>query len=127
MLTPPSKLTSVCSKDRLTLTCSTTETFLRWNITLAVNGIQGDVSTFIRTVASNSVTSLVSPVSTSSVMIDLHRSSAKDELPLVSTLTISSVSTTFNGTLLTCMELTVSAESSATTRVQIPENGTCKH
>ena len=122
----PSYLISVCNGDQLTLTCSTTETFLRWSITLAQDEALNSINTFTRTVSSLSVTSLVSPVLTNSVMIDLHRSSVKDELPLVSSLTISSVSAIFNRTLLTCMELTSSAES-ATALVHIPENDTlCK-
>ena len=127
MLSPSSDLISVCNGDQLQVTCSTTETFLRWNITLAhdQNEASNAINSFTRTVSWLSVTSLVSPVVTNSVMIGLHRSSAKDELPLVSSLTISSVSAIFNHTLLTCTELTSSAES-ATTLVHIPENVTRK-
>ena len=124
MLYPSSDLLPVCNGDQLTLTCSTSEILLRWNITSAQN--EGVVTPPVtRTVSSHSVTSLVTPVFTNSVRVDLHRSSTEDELPLVSSLTISSVNPNLNGTLLTCMELTSSAES-ATTLIHIPENGICK-
>ena len=124
MLSPTSDLIPVCNGNQLKVTCSTTETFLRWNITLPQNG-KSSINTYTRTVSSHSVTSLVSPILINSTRIDLHRSSVEGELPLISSLMISSVSTIINRTLLTCMELTSSPES-ATTIVHIPENDTCK-
>ena len=110
MLSPTSDLIPVCNGNQLKVTCSTTETFLRWNITLPQNG-KSSINTYTRMVSSHSVTSLVSPILINSTRIDLHRSSVEGELPLISSLMISSVSTIINRTLLTCMELTSSPES----------------
>ena len=120
----PSDVVSVCNEDQLKIVCSTTENFLRWNVTLDQSkGLS--IRTFTRTISSLSVSSYISPVRLiDSITIYFNRSSIEGELPLRSSLVISPVSNIINSTLLTCMELTSSNLSTAV--VHVVEEGHCK-
>ena len=77
--------------EQLELTCSTTETFLRWNVTLPEDIEIDGTRTFTRSLAHSSLTSRTSPLMVDSTTIHFTRTSSQGSLPLISTLLIDHV------------------------------------
>ena len=124
MMMSPSDVVSVCNGRQTEIECSTTETFLRWNVTLDQSKAKDlTITTFTRTISSLSVSPYTSPVVINSTTIYFNRTSMEGQLPLRSVLLFSPASNVFNGTLLTCMELTSSTSSTAV--IHVVED-TCK-
>ena len=116
----PSEVASVCNGGQLEVTCTTTESFLRWNITLYQEAMTTGSDTFTRTVSSFGSTSEVSPLTINSSMFTFIRTSTEGHVPLMSTLLINPVTRMLNRTTVTCMQ--VSSPGSSTTVLHIIEN-----
>ena len=113
----PMSVAPVCDVgDPLQLTCAASVEFIRWNITvvndqgiteeITVNSNSGDTSQQISQRVINSTT------------FTFMRSSAQNG-PLISTLSIDSVSIGLNGTVVRCVEVGGSMLSSASTTIHI--------
>ena len=120
----PSRKALVCGVgEPVELTCNTTETFLRWQITIP-GGAETSTRTETRLLSYN--TPSASPLMVYSAMINFTRTSSHEILPLISTLVIDHVTEGLNGTVVSCMEVSSSqTATSAATIVHIidPEFG----
>ena len=113
----PSPRAIVCRVgDRLEVVCNITETILSWNVMFV-----GTNDRIERTVTS---TQLVQEVVTinSSVFLFSRTSERGIRLPLMSTLVIGSVSSSLNGSNITCMESSSTLASMTTTVYIIGDN-----
>lgn len=115
----PLELAPVCSGGRLEVTCTTTETFLRWNITL-----RHQPRTFMRTLSSFG-SPKVSPLDVNSSIFTFTRTSTEGRVPLMSTLVINPVNRILNGTIVTCMQVSTPDSSAAVIHVLV-ENNYCE-
>ena len=115
----PSREALVCGVgEQLELTCSTTETFLRWNITFPEDFEATIFRTETQLLNYNTITNRASPLVVNSATINFIRTSSQGVLPLTSTLLIDHVIEGLNGTVVSCMGLlpgNVVAASSTTT------------
>ena len=115
----PSSEAAVCGVGaQLELTCSTTETFLQWNITITEDFETNTTRTETRLLSYSTLSSTASPLMVNSTTINFMRISSQGVLPLTSTLLIDHMTEGLNGTVVSCMGLlpgNVVAASSATT------------
>ena len=97
--------------DPLHLTCTASvEAGIKWNIfRVDVNGI-GDVLITVGSAKNQMI-----PMTVDSVMFTFIKNSAPGATPLVSTLSVDSVSIGLNGTIVNCSDLSDSMTSAATT------------
>ena len=104
----------VCSVgEQLELTCNTTGTFLRWNVTLSEDIAMTDTRPYTRLLAHSSVSTTASPLIIDSTIIHFTRTSSQGSLPLTSTLLIDHVTEGLNGTMVSCMEVSTSHEATS--------------
>ena len=94
--------------DQLNLTCTaTTESaeviFIEWSVRL-VNK-QGILEEITASSNSDDASQAVTPIMVNSTTLTFMRSSARGVLPLISTLSIDSVSIGLNGTVVYCKEV----------------------
>ena len=118
-LSPMSKI-SVCDVgDPLQLTCTASVEFIRWNITVVNDqGISEEITANIN---SGDTSQQMSQRIVNSTTFTFIRSSAQNQ-PLVSTLSIDSVSTGLNETVVHCLEIGGSmASASATIQIRNSE------
>ena len=115
----PSPRAAVCHVgDRLEITCNATGTIVTWN--LAVIGATNSISRTLSTTTVNQAT-----LSINSTTLIFSRISDLGALPLISTLVITALSQSLNGTMITCMEL--GTASMATTSVYIYGDSNSKY
>ena len=99
--------------DQLNLTCTASVDFLEWSISLVnEQGILEEITAYSN---SRDTSQQVPPIRVNSTMLTFTRSSAQGDLPLISTLSIDSVSIGLNGTVVYCMEVGGSMTSASTT------------
>ena len=119
----PSPRAYVCNAgDILELTCNTTESTQEWSLSLKEMS-----NTIYQSISSTTVGTRTGMINTS--QFSITRISGRNETPLISMLTISSVNEGLNGSLnITCRLLRPST-SMATTTVHIinPGHGGCLH
>ena len=116
----PSEIAPACNGEQLKVTCTTTGSFLRWNITL-VEGETMPMISYTRYIASGGPSSEQTPVITNSTMISFLRTSAEGASPLISTVVINPVSRTLNGSRVECIELPLGTSESSLTVVHVME------
>ena len=103
----PSEVALVCQVgDQVELTCTTSGTFLRWELF-------NDAS-LTRQVSSAGAAASFQPWIINSTTVAFSRVSAPGVLPLKSTVTISPVTASLNGSVVTCVDLETSNTSSTT-------------
>ena len=90
------------------LMCNTTETFLRWTITLPKDIEIDGTRTFSRSLAHSTLTSRTLPLMVNSTTIHFTRTSSQQDLPLISTLLIDHVTEGLNGTVISCIGISSS-------------------
>lgn len=114
MISPSPRATVCQAGDNLEVRCNSTDSALQWRLTLI------GMSDPIREISISSTTIAIQRAVIISSRITVLRTSERGAVPLISTLVISSVNESLNGTLnITCMELGVSRSISATTTVYI--------
>jgi hypothetical protein len=109
-ITPPG-VARVCSGSHLELMCTTAGGFLRWrfNVTRGFN----DIVTSTRTIQSAvPAVDAMFELEVNSTMFNFSRTSAEGSLPVMSTVVISHVSSSLNGTVMNCIDLSTSNLSS---------------
>ena len=111
----PSETAPVCNGGQLKVTCTTTGSFLRWNITLVESEIIPN--TYERTFTSTGLNAMREPVVVNSTIISFIRTSAKGESPLISKLLVNPISRTFNGSRVKCIELPLGRSESTVVHV----------
>ena len=118
----PSAVAPVCQVgDQLELTCNSTGMIHRWEVTVMIPQI---MTTTINVLASSSDSSGQSPVVTiNNSTFTAPRLSAPGSLPLVSGMTVTPVSRSLQGTVVSCFEGTTSTESLATTTIKTIDPG----
>ena len=122
MTISPSGIVPICNGEQTEVTCTVTEgSFLRWNITLPEDQVDGHETMtaqyFLRTFSSSATSSEQSPANTSSAIITFVRSSARGDTPLISKILISRI---LNGSTLKCIELATSESVNATVYLLMP-------
>ena len=119
MTLSPRTVAPVCRVgDPLQMMCSASTEFLEWNIRTQVTNEQDqleELTTFInsRDMAQESMPSVVNGIS-----FTFMRISARNATPLISTLSIDSVSIGLNGTVVRCIDAR-NTSSSASATIQI--------
>ena len=115
MISPSPRATVCQAGDNLEVRCNSTDSALiQWRLTLI------GMSDPIREISISSTTIAIQRAVVNSSRITVLRLSERGAVPLISTLVISSVNESLNGTLnITCMELEVSRSIAATTTVYI--------
>ena len=110
----PMTVAPVCHVgDQLNLTCTASVDFLEWSISLVnEQGILEEITAYSN---SRDTSQQVPPLRVNSTTFTFTRSSAQGDLPLISTLSIGSVSIGLNGTVVHCMEVGGSMTSASTT------------
>ena len=98
--------------DTLNLTCTASVDFIRWSIRL-VNEF-GRLEEITVTSNSEDESQQMTQRTVNSTTFTFMRSSAQRDSPLISTLSISSVSVSLNGTVVHCMEIGGSMSDSTT-------------
>ena len=112
----PSPVAPVCQEgDQLELTCTSSGTVHRWEFTVFPENITH--RTVPVTLAGTS--GVPPPLTVSSSMITFSRLSGQDSLPLISRITIATVSRGLNRTVVNCLEGISSTDSVATTTIRI--------
>ena len=117
----PDGLANVCPGEEFTLTCSTDQAdFVKWNVQNTIT------SSFSRSwLISNSGTSVMLNLSIAEDpnAFSISRNSEPESLPLISSLTITNVTTSWNGTVVNCTEagdaVTESNRSVAAATIQV--------
>ena len=110
----PMSVAPVCDVgDPLQLTCTASVEFIRWNITV-VND-QGITEEITVNINSGDTSQQMSQRIINSTIFTFMRTSTRFASPLVSTLSIDSVSIDLNGTVIRCMEVGGSMASASTT------------
>ena len=114
VMVSPSPKAAVCQAgDRLEVKCNSTESAIQWRLTLMGMNDLVEISISSTTIA-------IPRATINSSRITVLKNSERGTVPLISTLVISSVSESLNGTLnITCMELGISNSIAATTTVYI--------
>ena len=126
IIVSPLAIAPVCNGGRLEVTCTTTEIFLRWNITFRDQElVTTSTGTFTRTLSSFGTSPEASPLTINSSTFRFLRTSDEGRVPLMSTLLINPVNRMLNGTILTCMKVSTS-DSSATIVQILSENDYCE-
>ena len=111
----PMTVAPVCRVgDGLNLTCTASVEFISWSIN--EQGSQGD-GEFTSFITSRATTNQSKQIVVNSAMLTFVRNSADGVLPLISTLSIDSVSIGLNGTVVNCTDTRNST--SASTTIQI--------
>ena len=109
--------------DPLQLTCTASIEFMRWSIVVVnEHGMEEEIDA-IR----NSLDSSPPPIDKiiNSTTFTFTRTSAEDVLPLISTLSIDSISISLNGTVVNCMDTNNPMTSNSTT-IQIIDTSNSK-
>ena len=101
--------------DGLNLTCTASVEFISWSIN--EQGSQDDGEFTPTFITSRATTNQSKQIVVNSAMLTFVRNSADGVLPLISTLSIDSVSIGLNGTVVNCTDATNST--SASTTIQI--------
>ena len=120
----PMSVAPVCHVgDPLQITCTASVQFIRWSITV-VNEQGMEIET---TVSSNSRDPSPPPRERiiNSIRFTFSRTSAEDDLPLITTLVINSTSIGLNGTVVHCMDAS-NPMTSASTTIKIMNISNCK-
>jgi hypothetical protein len=107
----PSGVAPVCSGGQLELTCTTTGNFLRWSFSV-FRGNETSATEFIRTISSTS--EAMAQLVVNSMVFNFSRISAHNSMPVMSSLVISPVSSSLNGTVMNCMDADTGEVSSTT-------------
>ena len=109
-LSPPG-VALVCSGGQLELVCTTAGSFLEWRFRIFLENetTATDTSRVIR-----SASAAVSLLMVNSTLFNFSRISARDSLPVKSTLVIGPVSDNLSGTLVNCLDLRSSQNLSTT-------------
>ena len=108
----PSAVAPVCQAgDQLELICTSSGTIHTWEFTIFPENM-----TYSASVISAGPSGVPPPVTISSSMITFSRLSAQNSSPLVSRITVSSVSSGLNGTVVKCVE-GISSTAIATIRI----------
>ena len=115
----PSVIAPVChTGDQLELRCTSPGVLLTWQVTATAEN--GAPATYTRSVTSVGPSGLVNsqPLTiNSTIVFTFSRLSSRDDLPLVSGMTINSVSEGLNGVAVNCTD--VSTTESATSTIHI--------
>ena len=110
----PMTVASVCHVgDPLNLTCTASVEFISWSFTVVTEQGRDEEITMFSTSRATSNQSM--PIVVNSTTFTLIRNSAQRVLPLISTLSIDSVSIGLNGTVLNCSDPGNSTMSASTT------------
>ena len=112
----PSGVASVCQEgDQLELMCTVSGMFQRWDFTVILGN--GAVMNFMHSNTADGPSGVPPPVTVNSTMFTYSRLSARDRLPLITRLIISSVSEGLNGVEVSCMDLEASESTTTTIRI----------
>ena len=112
-LTPP-EVAPVCSGGRLELMCTTGGSALDWRFRVFLEN-ETTISDLTRLFfSSDSARAAMSLLMVNSTLFNFSRTSARDSLPVESTLVIGPVSDNLNGTVVSCVDLESSNSSSTT-------------
>ena len=115
----PSPVAAVCQEgDQLELICTLSDIFLRWEFTVFPENASHTVI-----IISAGPSGIPPPLMISGSMITFSRLSGQDVLPLISRVTIASVSIGLNGTVVNCFEGSTSIDVVATTVIRIIDPG----
>ena len=112
-----SEIAPACNGEQLKMTCTTTGSFLQWNVTLLES--EAMINSYTRTFSSGDSSSKQPSITINSTMISFVRTSAEGVSPLISTLVISPISRTFNGSRVECIELPRGTSESSFTVVHV--------
>ena len=116
MISPSPRATVCQAGDNLEVRCNSTDSTLKWRLTLI------GMSDPIQEISISSTTIAIHRAVINSSRVTVLRTSDRGAVPLISTLVISSVNESLNGTLnIICMELEVSSMA-VTTTVYIAES-----
>ena len=112
----PSPVAAVCQEgDQLELTCTSSDIFLRWEITVFPENM-----TYVQApITSVGASGIPPPLMISGSMITFSRLSGPNVLPLISRVTVASVSIGLNGTVVKCFEGSTSTDIVTTTTIRI--------
>ena len=114
VLLSPTKVAPVCHVgDHLNLTCTASVDFIRWSFIVVTEQGREDKITIFST--SRALSQQPMPIVVNSTTFTLIRNSPQSVLPLISTLSIDSVSIGLNGTVVNCMDSRNSTTSASTT------------
>ena len=113
----PAMIAPVCHVgDPLQLTCTASVAFLQWSLRVVnEQGRDEEITIFI---TASAPSSQPMPIVVNSTTLTLRRISAQGASPLISTLSIDSVSIGLNGTVVNCMD-PGNIMTSASTTIQI--------
>ena len=112
----PSPVAAICQeRDQLELTCTSSDIFLRWEFTVFPENMT-HATTPVTSAGSSGVPP---PLTISSSMITFSRLSGPNVLPLISRVTVDSVSIGLNGTVVNCFEGSTSIDIVAITTIRI--------
>ena len=111
----PMTVASVChvGDPLINLTCTASVEFISWSFTVVNQQGRDEEVTIFSTSRAPSQQSM--PIIVNSTTFTLIRNSAQNVLPLISTLSISSVSVSLNGTVVNCVDPGNSTASASTT------------
>ena len=116
----PSPVAPVCQDgDQLELICTSPQTVHRWELTVLPENITHTTVP----VSSAGTSGVPPPLLIRSTVITFSRLSGQDSSPLISRITISSVSSGLNRTVVNCFEGISSTDSVATTTIRIIDPG----
>ena len=96
--------------------CTVPGIFLRWEFTVIID--TGTPTTLMPTVVSAGPSGVPPPLTVNSTRFTYSRLSARDRLPLISRMLISSVSEGLNGVEVNCIDIALAASESATTTIR---------
>ena len=111
----PSPVTAVCLEgDQLELTCTSSHIFLRREFTIFPENVS-----HVAIITSAGPSGIPPPLTVTYSMITFSRLSGQDVLPLISRVTVASVSSGLNETVVNCFEGSTSTDVVATTTIRI--------
>ena len=97
----PSIMTSICSGDQLLLTCNSSTDLHQWSILDPATG-----RTYTRLIAvPTTAVAVITPLEVQSITFSFDVISASNALPLISTLTVDSVTDYLNTSRIVCSEI----------------------
>ena len=108
----PSEVALVCQVgDQLELTCTTSGTFLRWELF--------NNASLTRLVSSAGATATLQPLTINSTTATFSRVSAQGVLPLKSSVLINPVTASLNGSIVTCVDIASQTREMSSTTIRI--------
>ena len=121
----PMTVVPVCHVgDPLQITCTASVEFMQWSI-LRINEL-GTLEKITNDVILSSTSSNMMMQRVNSVLFTFMRVSAQEALPLISTLSVDSVSTDLNGTVVHCLDVG-NLTSNASTTIEIIDSKLHSH